>query len=141
MKDTSKQKFQVKKVEELHYQSNQWKSNLSFLRDELTFINQLLHSYVFEPNTPNLFERLQNYQDQLKKVNSEEIGLQQLIAKHETDLGGMLECSDDICDEEYYGKHKALEAQITDCLLNFRELKAEIFNYAGGILKKRKPTN
>lgn len=140
MKDTSKREFQARKVEELHYQSNQWKSSLSFLRDELTFINQLLHSYIFEPNTPNLFERLQNYQHQLKKVNLEVTDLQQLIAKHETNLGGMLECSDDICDSEYYNKHEVLKAKITECLLNFRELKSEIFNYAGGILKKNKPS-
>ncbi|MCW5515762.1 hypothetical protein [Muriicola sp. Z0-33] len=139
MKNTETQNFKAKKVEELHSQSNQWKSNLCFLRDELTFINQLLHSYVFEPNTPNLFERLQNYQDQLKKVSTEEVGLQQRIEKHETDLGGMLETSDDINDKEYYNKHEALNTLVTDCLLNFRDLKSEIFNYAGGILKQRKP--
>ena len=132
-------KVRTRKVEELHSQSNQWKSNLCFMRDELTFITHLLNSYVFEPNTPNLFERLRNYQDQLKKVSLKEVDLQQLITKHESDLGGMLQCTDEICDSGYYQKHEALKAEITTCLLNFRQLKSEIFNYAGGVLKKRKP--
>lgn len=132
-------KAQTKKIDELHSQSNQWKSNLHFMRDELTFITRLLNSYVFEPNTPNLFERLQNYQDQLRKLSAEEINIQRRIAKHENSLGGMLECTDDICDSGYYNKHEALRAEVTSCMLNFRQLKSEIFNYAGGVLKKRKP--
>jgi len=139
MKEISTAKVQTKKVEDLHYQSNQWKSKLHFLRDELTFINHLLNSYVFEPNTPNLFERLQDYQDKLKKISAKEISLQKFIAKHESDLGGMLECTDDICDSGYYKKHEALKAEITDCTLSFRQLKSDIFRYAGGVLKKRKP--
>jgi hypothetical protein len=139
MKGMSTKKDQSRKVEELHYQTNEWKSNLHFMRDELSFITHLLNSYVFEPNTPNLFERLQNYQQLLKKVKLKEKDLQDRISKHESDLGGMLECRDAICDSGYYKKHEALKAKITECTLEFRQLKSEIFNYAGGILKKRKP--
>lgn len=140
MNDTFSRKTQNKKIEELHFESQQWKSKLYFMQDEVIFIDRLLNSYVFEPNTLNLFERLQDYQQRLKKEKDNKIEIEKHITKHEGDLGGMLECIDESCDLEYYQKHDKLKAEVTDCLEKFRVLKSEIFNYAGGILRKRKPT-
>ena len=53
----------------------------------------------------------------------------------------MLECKDERCDLGFYNKHNALKAEVVSCMEDFQNLKAEIFNYAGGILKKRKPNN
>jgi len=139
MKAPSTSKSQIRKVEQLHTQTNQWKSNLHFMNDEITFIKRLLNSYIFEPNTPNLFEKIQLYQAQLKKADQEEKRLLNRIAKHESDLGGMLECKDEICDMAYYQKHETLQAGVGECMQKFGRIKAEIFNYAGGILKKKKP--
>lgn len=130
---------QDRKVAELHWDCQHWKSSLKFLDDEMTFIERLLNSYVFEPNTPNLFERLQDYLDRLKKVNSRKKEVRKAIAKHENDLGGMLECIDAACDAGFYQKHNVMKAETIGSLDDFQNLKAEIFNYAGGILKKRKP--
>ena len=49
---------QEKKVQELHWEIQQWKLHFQFMEDELTFIARLLTSYAFQPNTPNLFEHL-----------------------------------------------------------------------------------
>lgn len=138
MKDTFTTKTQNKKVEELHYELQGWKSNLYFIDDEIIFIDRLLNSYVFQPNTPNLFERLQDYQHRLKKTKDTKTKLKNRIAKNENNLGGMVECTDESCDFEYYQKHGKLKAEVVDYISRFRELKSEIFNYAGGILKKKK---
>lgn len=130
---------QEKKVEELHWEIQQWKSHFQFLDDELTFIARLLGSYVFQPNTPNLFERLQDYNTRIKKVGTTKKEVRDHISKHENTLGGMLECTDSACDLSYYRKHDKLQIKVDTCLSEFQELKSEIFNYAGGILKKRKP--
>ncbi len=130
---------QHKKVEKLHWDSQQWKSSLQFMDDEITFIDRLLNSYVFEPNTPNLFERLQDYQERLKIVKANRNVVREHILKHENDLGGMLECTDSDCDHGFYQKHDILKAEVVGCLDDFQNLKSEIFNYAGGILKKQKP--
>lgn len=130
---------QSKKVARLHMELKQWKSNLYFIRDEMIFIERLLNSYVFQPNTPNLFERIQDYLYRLKKVEQKREKFVALIGHHENDLGGMLECKDDNCDSYYYRRHDALKAEVVQCSHIFQELKSEIFNYAGGILKKRKP--
>lgn len=130
---------QENKVEHLHAESRNWKSSLHLVIDEITFIDNLLSSYVFEPNTPNLFERLQNYQTQIKKSKEQKALVLQAINKHIKGLGGMLECTDDACDMQYFQKHEAIKAEVVSFLENFHSLKSEIFNYAGGILKKRKP--
>lgn len=132
--------FQNKKVEELYYETQQWKSNLYFMEDEIIFIDRLLDSYVFEPNTPNLFERIQDYQHRLQKAKDNKALFIELIAEHKRDLGGMLECTDENCDSLYYQKHDKLKAEVVNCIESFKMLKSEIFNYAGNILKKRKPT-
>ena len=132
---------QAKKVEELHWDARHWKSTLLFMQDEIAFIDRLLNSYVFEPNTPNLFERLQDYLQRLKTTKKRKAEVILQISTHENDLGGMLECKDERCDLGFYNKHNALKAEVVSCMEDFQNLKAEIFNYAGGILKKRKPNN
>lgn len=108
------------------------------MEDEITFFSRLLNSYIFEPNTPNLFERLQDYQEKLKKTIAKKAEVAQKLSKHENSLGGMLECKDEACDLGFYKAHKALQAEIVSCVQDFQHLKGEIFNYAGGILKKNR---
>ncbi len=131
---------QAEKVDRLHVELKQWQSNLRFMEDEMIFVDHLLKSYIFQPNTPNLFERIQDYLFRLKKEKKERTKFALQIAKHEGDLSGMLECIDDNCDLLYYQKHETLKAGITGCTGSFQQLKSEIFSYAVGILKKRKPS-
>ncbi len=130
---------QAEKVDQLHIALKLWQSNLGFMQDELIFIDHLLKSYVFQPNTPNLFERIQDYLYRLNKAKKEQKMLVVQIGKHENVLAGMLECTDDNSDLYYYQKHDALKAQVVGCTQYFQQLKSEIFNYAIGVLKKRKP--
>ena len=141
MKDTYNTQTQSKKAEELHYEVQEWKSNLHFINNEIIFIEHLLGSYAFQPNTHNLFERLQNYQLRLKKSKKNKAKIQTSIAKHENNLGGIMECTDAFCDLQYYNKHNAMKDTVQDYIKEFRILKAEIFNYAGSILKKKKPAS
>ena len=141
MNETYNIKIQKKKIEELHCESKIWKSNLYLVQDEILFIDRLLNSYVFEPNTPNLFERLQGFLLYLKKANDNKSKLLKHVENHENDLGGMLECTNETGDLNYYQKHNFIRAEVTDFLEKFKDLKSEVFNYAGGILKKRRPAN
>ncbi|GAA4272860.1 hypothetical protein U6A24_06225 [Aquimarina gracilis] len=127
-----------KELKEIHLDALEWKSSLQFINRELKFINQLLNSYVFEPNTPNLFERLQEYKAQIQKVEEEIESLHQSIRKHESELGGMLECDTISCDHEYYMEHELLKTSYNTLYKKFRELKSNVFGYAGGILKTKR---
>jgi len=126
-------------LQKLHLDTQKWKSSFFLMNDELLFIEQLLHSYVFEPNTPNLFERLQDYLERLKHIKGDKTNMQKLLIHHENNLGGSIECKNSKWDEDVYMEHEKLKANVANCLQKFQILKSEIFNYAGGILKKRRP--
>lgn len=138
MKKQHTKTAQDKKVAGLYKECKQWKSTLSFLEDDSVFIKHLLHSYVFEPNTPNLFERLSEYQNRIKKADETIALVTKKLADHEPLLGGMLDCEDDACDLEFYQKHHRINVAVVQCTNEFHQLKSAVFNYAGGILKQRK---
>ncbi len=125
-------------VEALHRDSQKWISALHFTQDELSFIEKLLHSYVFEPTTPNLFERLQDYLSRLARAKGNLSILSKSIQSYEHELGGILECDTLPPDIDLERKHNDLKKNIEEHQGKFTMLKSEIFNYAGGILKKRK---
>ncbi len=132
---------QTKKIEEFYWDTRHWKSKLQFMEDEIAFIDGLLDSYVFEPDTPDLFERLQDYLKRLKSTKNKMYTLAQQTLVHGNKLGGMLERKDKSCDPSFHRQHDVLKASIVGCMEDFQNLKAEIFNYAGGILKNRKLKN
>ncbi len=129
----------TKTIEELYLDVRHWKSNLLFMEDEIRFVDHLLDSYIFEPNTPGLFELMQDYQKVLKATRNKKRLVWQHIIKHENNLGGMLEHRDKACDFDFHQKHDVLKAEVVGCVADFQNLKGEIFNYASEILKKRKP--
>ena len=131
-------RYDSTKMENLHWETQQWKSDLQFVQDEVMFIEQLLQSYVFEPNTPNLFERLQDYLARLNTFKEERQSVVKVLAKHENELGGMWECKDVDCNGSYRKSHEDIRETVNNLKKKFSALKSEIFNYAGGILKKRK---
>nr|WP_298995486.1 hypothetical protein [uncultured Allomuricauda sp.] len=135
-----KASYQGKNPEELYCDLQKWKSNIEFIDDEMTFINGLLHSYVFEPRTPNLFERLELFKVAYKKSIREKEKIKGLIYKHESTIGGILECTTSACDSAYYQKHEELSERVSKHLTNYIKLKSDIYNYAGSILKRKKPS-
>lgn len=126
------------KAEGQHRVCQEWISAVLFALDELHFIENLLNSYVFEPNTPNLFERLQDYHARLEKAKIELKSLNKLIHSHEQELGGLLEYMNMHNDLDFDKEHEQLWHKTKETLGKFGMLKSEIFQYAGGILKKRK---
>lgn len=125
-------------LEALHRDSQKWISTLHFTQDELNFIEKLLHSYVFEPNTPNLFERLQDYLSRIENAKRKLTSLGKLIQSYECELGGILQCDNLPPDMDIGQKHIELKGRIEEYQGKFTMLKSEIFSYAGGILKRRK---
>ncbi len=135
MKNFSINKKENKRTEELHWETQQWKSDLQFVEDEIIFIEQLLNSYAFEPNTPNLFERLQHFLKHLEHFKKRKSELVSVLAKDDNDLGRILESTDNVFETAYYKKHDELRSEMKSAMKQFQQLKLEIFNYTGGILR------
>lgn len=130
---------QTKNVEELYWDVRDWKSELRFMEDQIRFIDGLLDSYVFEPDTPNLFHRLKDYQRRLTTAKNKKRKVWKLISRHMDYLEGMLDRKDKTPDPNFFQKHNALKTEVVGFVENFQILKGEIFNYARVILKKGKP--
>lgn len=107
------------------------------MNDEIIILMRLLNSYIFGPDT--LFERLQDYRTSLKEIESFQEKILYCVLNHENNLGGTLDCKDTISNSTYYDNHDKLPTEVKSCLGDFQNLKAEILNYAGGILKKCRP--
>ncbi|MCM4166141.1 hypothetical protein KCTC52924_03062 [Arenibacter antarcticus] len=136
MENNRKEISPITKIEKVHWHIQHWKSDLQFMEDETRFIDQLLKSDIFKPNTQDLFERIQQYLGGLEQFEARKIKLRQLISKHENHLGGLIQFGTATLDSSFYHKHDDLEMEILDCTDDFKGLKAEIFNYVGGTLKK-----
>ena len=130
-----------KKIEVLHSQLQRWKSHLQFIEDEMTFIEKLLNSYVFEPRTPNLFERLVTYRQELLESKKEKERLKKAVLRHINHLGGIIECTPELCDKSFFHKHHRLQDRVLQYFDDYFKLKTEIYNYAGSVLKRRKPSD
>ncbi|GAA4275465.1 hypothetical protein [Aquimarina mytili] len=126
-----------KELKEIHLDTLEWKSSLHFIEVEIQFMNQLLNAYIFEPSTPNLFEHLQGFKEQIIIAEEEIAYIRKSINKHENQLGGLLEYHTISYDHSYYQEHELMKITVDDFYKSFRKLKADVFNYTGGILRKR----
>ena len=125
-------------LKDIHFETLEWKSGLQFTVIEIQFIHQLLNSYAFEPNTPNLFERLQEFKEQIIAIEEEIKNINISIRKQESGLGDMFECDTISCDNFYYKAHQSLKSTVKIFNKKFRKFKADVFSYAGAILRKKK---
>ena len=139
METKIKETYNLRAIEGLYREVHAYRTNLHFAQDEITFFDHLLKTYNFQPNTQNLFERLQLFERGLHKAKEAINVLVSRIDKHESRLGGLMESGDASLDHELYKSHDTLTADLNDFMATHHDLKTEIFNYIGGFLKKRKP--
>lgn len=132
------QSIEDKKLDELHLETLEWKSSIQFIIGEISFIKQLVNSYSFEPHTRNLFERVQEFKEELKKIETSIEKMRLRMVKHENQLGGILEQDRISFDHEYYKKHRLLERRFKLFYQEYRELKSNIFTYLSSVLKGNK---
>jgi hypothetical protein len=104
--------------------------------EEIKFLGKLLGTEIFEPNIPNLYERLQQYSKKLQDLKNEEILLEKEIEKHKTDFAKEMEENEEHKDSLIKRTHIQLKKNINAFLKNNSGLKLEIFNFTGNILKK-----
>ncbi|WP_375324147.1 hypothetical protein [Flagellimonas sp. GZD32] len=126
-------------IEKLHENLQGWRSYLLFVSDEMRFIERMLHSYLFEPRTPTQYKRWEQFNFEFKNCEKSKDTLVHRIMENEKCLGGVLECASDKHDHHYSKKYAALKTDILQFIETYQLLKTGIYNYAGLVLKKKKP--
>lgn len=121
-------------LREFHHDTLRWKSVIGYKEDEIIFINRLLNSKAFSKNTPNHFEKLQQFKHEIKTKTREAKNFKKEISEYEAKLKGILECQDTSCDTYYWENHKDLKERFEEFDSDFNANKIKVFNYTGSML-------
>jgi hypothetical protein len=123
-----------------HYSNDMkaWKVSMALVVDEIRFIDNLMQSYVFEPQTPNLYERLEEYKSQIFKTKTSLQHIQQLLMKLDLSLSGLKESETVAGDMFLQEKHLQTKQSFEQFMASYNKTKIPIFNYCGAVLKKIK---
>lgn len=111
-----------------------WKSTLESIETETQFIEKLLNAHIYKDNTPNLFERLQQFKQEVGTRTLEAKNLKKEITEYEDKLRRFLECQDISCDTYYLENHKVLKDCFEEFYTGLNDYKTRIYNYIGGFL-------
>lgn len=122
----------------LHTITQRWLSALRFNMDEIQFLNKLLASYLFEPKSPDDFQKVRNFQLKLAGVIKDFTGLAMDISCQQNALGGTLECQEQNPGKSLEQAQLILEARFNCLAEEYAALKLAIFEHAGTTLKKAK---
>lgn len=125
-------------IEELMADTAVWNSLLLTNTEEVKFLKALLTADVFEESIPNLYERLQEFYNEIEESKMVNIDLHESLRNHKNDLNGMMECEDISCESFYHSQHQALSNRIHDQLSKFQEIKLHIFRFCSPVLRKNK---
>ena len=124
-----------KNVDDLMADTSQWDKAFFEHTAELTFFKTLVTSDVFENKMPNLYEKLQEYYNQIIDIRDEKVELQEAIHNHKNDLDGMMECEDISCESFYHSQHYNLTKRIENHLSRFRDMKLNLIRFTTPLLK------
>ena len=136
MLDSAKKEYNQKPMGRYFSEISKWEISLIMVSEEINFLGKLLSTEIFEPNIPNLYERLQQYSTKLQELKNKKTILEKEIEKHKTYLAKGLKENEEQMDSLIQKTNIQLKKNIKAILKNNSELKLEIFNFTGNILKK-----
>lgn len=120
-------------VQKLLNEANQWYLELDIIASEIPFIKQILKSYPFQSQNPNLFERLQLFVQRLESLEDLRIFTLDNIDSHKNQLVELKKNAKDF-DHFFKINHEIIEEEFTRFMQDYKNLKWEIFDYANAIL-------
>jgi len=126
-------------AEDMHSTSKQWLSELSFLKDEQLFFEDLIRKYIFELIAPDQFKKTTKIVEELGSSRKKTDELIKLVEAHERGLEIMVDGVDQVIEEEVYkNEHKRLIIEVSEFLKGYRKLKETLFNTVKEIAKSEK---
>ncbi len=139
MKTTRYSYFEWISAEEMHEQSKEWFLELSFIRDEQRFLNDLIREHTLNLLDEKLFEESKGLVGSLLDTEKEIISLFKEVQKHKNQLEIMVDEVDQPEMEKAYQKsHQAISKKMNGYLAQYRSIKEKIFRLLTTVLKKKK---
>ena len=122
-----------KTSDELQYNILLWLTNFECISAEIVFIKNLLETYPFKSNVPNLFERLQLFKQDLSRFESSKNKIVDKLYIFKNELSGMLECNDLSCDNFYVLEYEKNSEEVFNYMRDYKKLKTQLFEYITSI--------
>lgn len=126
-------------AEDMHLTSKQWLSELSFLKDEQLFFEDLIRKYIFELIAPDQFKKTTKIVEMLSSSRKKTEELIKLVEAHERGLEVMVDGVDEVVEEEVYkNEHRKLIVMFSEFLKEYKNLKQTLFTTVKKIAKSEK---
>lgn len=128
-----------KTPDEMHFSSLQWKSELSFIKDEHRFFEDMLKEYTMPIIESQLFNHVKELIDQLGSSRKELRILESRVNDHITRLRRLLEDVDEPKEGRFYRQeHKSILNDVVHYSRQYKRLKRSIFESVSKAIKQQK---
>ena len=126
-------------AEDMHEASKKWISELSFVKDEQQFFEDLIKSYTLQLLDSQNFPKSKEIVESLNKLQKKNYTLIKMIKTHENKLQIIVDGIDQLKEEKTYkNKHRALILDVSKFLREYRKLKTQLFDIIKVVMKKEK---
>lgn len=126
-----------KSVEELHYDSKNWISEINFINDEIRFLNHLLSEKYIDCLDGGLFKKIKNLIIQISDEKKAGHALKEVINKHETILSDLIKNNSVESNKNYLLTHNKIEKEIYSFNNKYKNIKKDIFDIVENIMKQK----
>ena len=126
-----------KSIEELHYDSKNWLSEIGFINYEMKFLNQLLSSYYIDLLESGYEKHIKELVNKIVIEKKSGKALSKLILEHEKILSDLIQTNSVTSNKNYLETHKKFEIEISIFLGRYKELKMEIFKIIERTMRKK----
>lgn len=138
-KETKQNYMEWFDAEEMHEHSKKWFSELSFIKDEQQFLNNLIKSFAIRPLNKIEFGRVNAFKNDLTENKTRLNYILRQVEKHRNQLEILLDDVNQLEMEKAYKKtHQKLNQKINKYLLDYRTIKERGFVKLASILKTAK---
>ncbi len=127
---------------EMHQATNNWFSELEFIKDEQIFFDDLIKSYTLQLIESKHYEASKNLVEQLSQFQKDTNKFLGIVKTHRNKLYIMVDGKDQLKNEaNYREEHKTLIIKLAEFMHEYTLLKSKLFNNIKEILKelKQKP--
>ena len=124
---------------EMHEHSKEWFSELSFIKYEQKFLDQLIQSFAIKPLDKNALKLLTDFKKSISENHIRLILLFKQVQKHMNQLEILLDDVNQPEMEKAYRKaHKKLFMKVNEYQVVFRNIKQAGFSNLTQLLKENK---
>ncbi|MFD2542260.1 hypothetical protein ACFSSB_08015 [Lacinutrix gracilariae] len=136
---TQEKYLELMNATEMHQASKKWYSELSFIKDEQLFLDDLVTTYTLQLINKREFEDNTEIVDALNRSQKRNEELLNIVKTHTNDLEVLVDNIKQPKEEAGYKKeHQELVKVISEFFIEYKNLKTQLFQIFKDILKNEK---